>query len=88
MTHMQIPALLAVGALTACVENTPTVAAPRCDPAAHQALVGQNIGAVTLPDDLPHRVLSPGDVATMDLNPNRLNIFVDPKGWIGRVTCG
>lgn len=74
-------------ALLACAPQT-TVPAPVCDPAQHQALVGQNIGGVILPAELPQRVISPGEPVTEDFNPARLNIFVDPKGWIARVTCG
>lgn len=74
-------------ALAAC-EPAKTNVPSRCDPVGNQALVGQNIGAVTLPANLPQRIISEGEFVTQDYNPDRLNIFVDPKGWIGRVTCG
>lgn len=74
--------------LSACAGNPYTVAATRCDPAQHQALVGRNIGEVFLPPGLRVREISPGQMVTQDYNPARLNIFMDMKGWIGRVTCG
>lgn len=74
-------------ALAAC-EPTQTVAASRCDPELHQTLVGQNVGAISLPASLTTRIISPGDPVTEDFNADRLNIFVDPKGWIARISCG
>lgn len=65
-----------------------TVAATRCDPVQHQQLVGMNIGEVYLPPQLDRREISPGEVVTQDYQPRRLNIFLDPKGWIARVSCG
>jgi outer membrane PBP1 activator LpoA protein len=34
------------------------------------------------------RVLAPGDAATMDYNPQRLNIHIDESETITRLTCG
>lgn len=34
------------------------------------------------------RVLAPGDAATMDYNPQRLNIEIDEAEVIQRITCG
>ena len=34
------------------------------------------------------RALKPGDAATMDFNPNRLNIILDEKGAATSVNCG
>jgi hypothetical protein len=34
------------------------------------------------------RSLKPGDAATMDFNPNRLNVILDEKGVVGSVNCG
>lgn len=34
------------------------------------------------------RVLRPGDMATMDLRPDRLNILVDDGGLIAGLRCG
>lgn len=65
-----------------------TVSATRCNPAQHQALVGRNVGEIILPPALPRREISPGQRITEDHNPARLNMYVDPKGWVGRITCG
>ncbi|WP_081948930.1 I78 family peptidase inhibitor [Litchfieldella xinjiangensis] len=34
------------------------------------------------------RVLRPGDMATMDHRPERINLHLDEKGVISRITCG
>lgn len=47
-----------------------------------------NIGEVYLPAQLNRREIGPGQVVTFDYQPQRLNIFLDPKGWITRVACG
>lgn len=81
--------ILAATTATACSTGYGlTVAATRCDPIQHQRLVGMNIGEVYLPPQLDRREISPGQVVTFDYQPQRLNIFLDPKGWITRVTCG
>ncbi|RMC36359.1 I78 family peptidase inhibitor [Paracoccus alkanivorans] len=87
MFPRMLPLIAAASILAAC-ESGETVSKRVCDPQAHQALVGKNIGEVTLPRELPQRVISPGDMVTEDYNPARLNIFVDAKGWIGRISCG
>lgn len=83
--HLGLLATLPI--LAACQPASPP-GPVECDLAQHQQLVGQNIGAVSLPASLPQRIISPGDMVTQDFNPARLNIFVDEKGWIGRVSCG
>lgn len=81
--------LLAALTLVSCTTGPDfTIAATRCDPARHQSLVGMNIGDVYLPQQLEQRIISPGQVVDFAYRPARLNIFVDPKGWIGRVSCG
>lgn len=84
-----LPAVAALGtlALAACEPAAPA-RPPICNPDDYQQLVGQNIGAVTLPSGIPQRVLTPGDVMTQELMPARVNIYVDDKGWISRITCG
>ncbi|MBC9247162.1 hypothetical protein H4P12_10625 [Paracoccus sp. 11-3] len=84
-----IAPLVALSALAACDTGTePTVMARTCDLPKHQALVGMNIGEVSFPAVLNRRVISSGMPFTEDYNPSRLNLFVDEKGWIARVTCG
>ncbi|WP_207103055.1 I78 family peptidase inhibitor [Paracoccus shandongensis] len=84
-----IPSILAAAILSACSTGYGlTVAATSCDISQHQRLVGMNIGEVYLPPQLDRREISPGQVVTQDYQPRRLNIFMDAKGWIARVTCG
>lgn len=80
--------ILGIGlAVAACATEEP--AGPQiCSPTAYQTLVGQNIGAVTLPAELPQRIIIPGDDLKPPRDARRLNIFVDEKGWILRVVCG
>ena len=81
--------LVAATMLSACSTGPDlTVSAKSCDLGQHQRLLGMNIGEVYLPAQLNRREISPGQVVTFDYQPQRLNIFLDPKGWISRVTCG
>ncbi len=80
--------ILAATTLAACTDYGLTVAATRCDLSQHQQLVGMNIGEVYLPPQLHRREINPGQLVTMEYQPGRLNIFLDPKGWITKVTCG
>ncbi len=36
----------------------------------------------------PKRILGPNDVATMDFNPKRTNVYIDEGNRILRITCG
>lgn len=93
MRHLRL-ALLALGlttatALSACTSgSTYTVSDRRCDITKHQVLVGKNWGEVRLPPSLNVRLIESGEVVSQDYSPSRLNLFVDAKGWIARVTCG
>ncbi|GHG24994.1 MULTISPECIES: I78 family peptidase inhibitor [Paracoccus] len=81
--------VIAATSVGACASGySLTVAATQCDLTQHQRLVGMNIGEVTLPPQLHYREISPGQLVTQEYQPGRLNIFLDPKGWIARVTCG
>lgn len=79
-------ATLVTAALAAC--HPARSVTPLCDPAGNAALIGRNIGEVELPPGLPQRIISPGDTVTEDYRPNRINVYVDEKGWIARITCG
>jgi hypothetical protein len=60
-----------------------------CGAAARQDLVGTSVGgldASTLPEN--RRVLFPGMAATMDFQPERLNVEVGSDDRIARVYCG
>ena len=88
MTKYLLISATALGLLAGC-ETTPSRPAPEsCNLATDGNLVGQNFGAISLPEGLTHRIISPGQMVTMDFNPNRLNIHVDEKGWIQKVDCG
>ena len=80
--------LMSTIAACATTGEGPTVMARQCDLEKHQSLVGMNIGEVSFPAVLPRRVITTGDAFTQDYRPNRLNVFVDEKGWIAKVTCG
>lgn len=85
-----IPAgLFAAVLLSACTETAPVPPQmPQACSDEYLSLVGMNIGATSFPAGLPYRVLQPGAQATQDYEPARLNLYVDDKGWITRVTCG
>jgi hypothetical protein len=63
-------------------------AADLCHAADYQSLVGSNIAAVTLPADLNHRVIRPGDTVTEEFNAERLSIYTDEAGVITEAKCG
>ena len=83
-----LPVLAATTVAACSTGYALTVASTRCDLSQHQRLVGMNIGEVYLPPQLHRREISPGQVVTLEYDPQRLNIFLDAKGWIAKVTCG
>lgn len=78
--------LLALAACEPVAPVTPNGAVLTCDDR-YQSLIGSNIGAITLPTGLTHRIITPGMAVTEDYNANRLNIHVDDKGWITKTEC-
>lgn len=92
---ISFPALLFV--LAAC-EPLPPAAGPgpgggspdTCGAARVSAeFVGQEASTVTAAMfAAPVRIIHPGDMVTMDFNPERLNFEVDAGGRITRVYCG
>ena len=91
MPRLIVPTLLAATlAIAACVEEAPTSPLDGdCGASGLSGLVGQNRKVLdTMKFSNPIRVLEPGSVMTMDLNPTRLNIELDAKGTITRLTCG
>ena len=64
------------------------MATPTCE--TYIEWTGQNIDDVDLSvlGDRPHRILKPDSMATMDFNPDRLNINVDDEGNIITQECG
>lgn len=82
-----IPLLMSLGLLAACTAPDTGPGFPnRCGPE-FGVMIGRNIGEFTLPRGLPYRIAQPGAQLTEDHNPDRLNIFVDDKGWIQKVEC-
>ncbi|AON54230.1 I78 family peptidase inhibitor [Herbaspirillum seropedicae] len=73
----------------------PADAAPsQCDAGKVQRWIGEDLSgyverqAAAESGAQETRVLKPGDAATMDFNPRRLNIHVDPGGVIIKLACG
>ncbi len=71
-------------------EPAPTELAGTCDDTQAQWIIGKTAGekeieqAKTDSKSEAVRALKPGDAATMDFNPNRLNIILDEKGAVIR----
>lgn len=82
---------LALG-LAACVEPAPEPAPmpeDACGAGALQGLVGQSATVLdTMKFAGPVRILRPGMAVTMEFSPARLNILVDGREMIERVSCG
>jgi len=101
--RLPIPAALAAIAslltsacstLTASQVTDPTPAAGRCNAAPAQFAMGRNADtaleneARTRAGAKAVRVLRPNQVVTMEFNAERLNLTVDDKGRVTRVSCG
>lgn len=97
---MAAPAADAEAAGDTAAAETPAAAPADAAPAAentacgdHAALVGQTVSSINV-DTLKNeqvkdvRVMGETDAATMDFNPNRLNIIHDAQGVVTRVSCG
>ena len=60
-----------------------------CGAAALQGLVGADGQRLsTMKFGVPVRIIRPGMAVTMDFSPSRLNIEIDAKDRISRVSCG
>jgi hypothetical protein len=68
--------------------NDTTMTTPSCE--TYVEWTGKNIEEIDLSilGDRPYRVLKPGDMATMDYIPNRLNINTTENGIILTQECG
>jgi hypothetical protein len=86
---------IAVFSLTAC-STLPTSSTPGNDGSVLPCgaddmgyLIGQHVSGVDL-NSLAEkvRVISPGDMVTMDYRPDRLNIDLDASGTIVALRCG
>ncbi len=75
--------LIPLALLSACREGE-----SGCGAEDYADLVGRPVAAITLPADLPHRVVGPDDMVTMDHRPDRMNIRTDADGTIVALDCG
>lgn len=101
---MRPAALIAVLALSACVETLPTLppvdsgkpapqpvppAADTCGAQGLQILVGQNVALFeSQARSGPSRVIRPGQAVTQDYSEARVNVTVDTQDRITRIYCG
>lgn len=80
-------------ALGACVETPgvvlPPLADDTCGMAAAAGLIGQDQSAMgSIRRSGPWRVIHPNQPVTMDFSAERLNVYIDQAGRIGRLSCG
>lgn len=70
------------------IPQVPALASPSA--CGHQDLVGKKVSDVDLKAfTVPVRVLAPGAAATMDYNPERINLIIEEgTDFILQVTCG
>jgi len=95
-------AVTALTATTGCVRSVepqpqpqpPLVASVDCDASGVQSYIGRN-WRVTVNDELLRashshviRVMWPGEPATLELNPSRLNVLLDRTNVIQQLYCG
>jgi len=78
--------LVLLSALAGCTTEEP--APVGCTAADLQDLVGQSETVLaTMKFAVPLRVIHPGDMVTMDFQPNRLNFHIDDSGKIEKIEC-
>lgn len=91
MKHAVVALLVAPLLLAGCVVTAepPVDPAESCGAAEMQYLVGKPgvvLDGIRFSQDV--RVIQPGMAVTMDYNPARLNIWLNDRDVIERVTCG
>ena len=91
MKHAVVAGLVAFWLLAGCVATAepPVDVVDQCGASQLQDLVGKRgtvMDGMRFSQDL--RVITPGMAVTMDFNPARLNIWLDGRDVIERVTCG
>lgn len=70
-------------------EPQPPTLASTCGADGLQSLVGQPASVLqTMRFGTTTRLIRPGMAVTMDFSPSRLNIEIDPRETITRVSCG
>lgn len=65
-----------------------TIKEDSCNANSYQALIGTNIAAITLPEDLYHRIIAPDTIVTKDYRLDRINFYTDENGIITQISCG
>jgi len=98
LMHHMLPlrfaiSLLALASLASCASDE-RFPEPRCRAAGAAAELGKTADDKVIDDAryaagaMRTRVIRPGQVVTMELDPQRLNIEVDETGRIRRLRCG
>jgi hypothetical protein len=87
MMHRTLPVLLLAAGLSACA-TMPPPPEPAGPCAVTEPVKMRWAGVKFKLRARIARVLRPGDPATMDFRPERLNIMVDDFGQITDLTCG
>ncbi len=59
-----------------------------CNAAQYADKVGGPMGDLRYPPSRETRLINPGEMVTMEFNPERLNIEIDKAGRVVAVTCG
>nr|WP_274620193.1 I78 family peptidase inhibitor [Herbaspirillum sp. C7C2] len=84
-----------MAACSASRESADAAAGPgQCDASRADHLIGENLSgylerqAQAESGAAEVRVLKPDDVVTMEFNPRRLNLYIDPGKVIIKVACG
>lgn len=82
--------LPALPVLPACMPMAPAMPPATCDEAALSAESLGRDAALIDPAAFPGpvRIIRPGDMVTMDYNPNRINFQLDAQDRVASVTCG
>ncbi|KQU55744.1 hypothetical protein ASG67_06380 [Sphingomonas sp. Leaf339] len=87
-------AMLTATGCTSMPPATPPTGPCRVDDAMRRRFIGTDF-KLTMRDDIQYdsnartaRVLRPDDAATMDIQPDRLNILLDDGGKVNDLRCG
>lgn len=93
---MKIIASVMILLLSAACAGTATTTTPTgrpsgggaCGAAEYASNVGGPLGDLRYPPAQEARLINPGEMVTLEYNPDRLNIEIDKAGRIVALTCG